>query len=65
MTDTFTALDHSIYDGRVFLGRYAKSAPKCFEAFDVEGRPLGQFKRQKDACAAIAVACSTEVRHGR
>lgn len=52
----FEPLEHSVYLGRERLGRYLQTAPKRFAAFDARDRLLGDFKKQKDACAAIANA---------
>ncbi|HEY8335296.1 MAG TPA: hypothetical protein VIQ05_16000 [Tardiphaga sp.] len=52
----FEPIDHAVYLGRERLGRYLQTAPKRFAAFDARDVLLGDFKKQKDACAAIANA---------
>ncbi|WP_168207260.1 hypothetical protein [Tardiphaga sp. vice278] len=54
--DDFLPLDHSVYLGRERLGRYLQTAPRRFAAFDARDRLLGDFKKQRDACAAIAAS---------
>ena len=49
----FEPLEHSVYHGRRRLGRYACVAPKRYAAYDADDRPLGEFKRRKDAYAAV------------
>ena len=65
MSADFEVVDHSVYDGRVYLGRYVQSAPKFFEAFDTEDTSLGSFGKQKDACAAITESHPKGYEHGR
>ena len=52
----FEPVEHSVYSGRERLGRYLRTAPRRFAAYDAADRPLGIFKKQKDACAAISHA---------
>lgn len=52
----FEPVEHSVYFGRERLGRYLRTSPRRFAAYDAADRPLGNFKRQKDACAAISDA---------
>jgi hypothetical protein len=50
----FEPLEHSVYEGRLRLGRYVRIAPTSYAAFDAEDRSLGEFSRSSDAYAAIA-----------
>jgi hypothetical protein len=50
----FEPLEHSVYDGRQRLGHYARIAPTRYAAYDADGRLLGEFKKRKDAYAAVA-----------
>jgi hypothetical protein len=50
----FEPLEHSVYEGRRRLGRYAQIAPTWYAAFDAEDRSLGEFSRRQDAYAAVA-----------
>ena len=54
----FEPLEHSVYLGRERLGRYSRIGPKLYAAFDAEDRFLGEFKKRKDAYAAVSVASS-------
>ena len=49
----FEPLAHSVYLGRLRLGRYARTAPNSYAAYDSEDRRLGEFSRPQDACAAV------------
>jgi len=50
----FEPLEHSVYLGRERLGGYSRIGQKLYAAFDAKDRLLGQFKRPKDAYAAIS-----------
>jgi hypothetical protein len=52
----FEPLEHSVYLGRERLGRYSRIGPKLYAAFDTDDRLLGEFKRRKDAYAAVSNA---------
>jgi len=52
----FEPVEHSVYVGRCRLGRYSRIAPRKYAAFDACDRPLGEFKRRKDAWKAIGRA---------
>jgi hypothetical protein len=52
----FEPVEHSVYLGRRRLGRYSRIAPRKYAAFDACDRPLGEFKRRKDAWRAIGRA---------
>jgi hypothetical protein len=54
----FDSLEHSVYLGRERLGRYSRIGPKLYAAFDAKDRLLGEFKRRKDAYAAVSIARS-------
>ena len=47
-------LENSVYLGRERLGRYSRIGQKLYAAFDGNDRLLGQFKRRKDAYAAVS-----------
>jgi hypothetical protein len=49
----FEPLAHSVYIGRQRLGRYARTAPNSYAAYDSEDCPLGEFSQPQDACAAV------------
>ena len=50
----FEPVEHSVYLGRERLGRYSRIGPKLYIAFDAKDRLLGEFKRRKDAYAAVS-----------
>lgn len=50
----FEPLEHSLYEGRRYLGRYIRIGPTLFAAYDSEGHPLGEFSRLHDAYAAVS-----------
>lgn len=50
----FEPLEHSVYHGRERLGRYSRIGQKLYAAFDAKDRLLGEFKRRKDAYAAVS-----------
>ena len=50
----FEPLEHSVYFGRERLGRYSRIGLKLYAAFDAKDRLLGEFKRRKDAYAAVS-----------
>ena len=52
----FELQEHSVYHGRRRLGRYERVAKQRYAAFDAVDQPLGEFKRRKDAWAAIGRA---------
>src|ERR1035437_9811777 len=51
----FEPLEHSVYSGRRRLGRYVRIAARRYAAYDSHDRLLGDFKKRKDAWAAIAL----------
>ena len=52
-------LEHSVYLGRERLGRYSRIGQERYAAFDARDRLLGEFRRRKDAYAAVANASCT------
>ena len=56
----FEPLEHSVYLGRERLGRYSRIGPKLYTAFDAKDRLLGEFKKRKDAYAAVSIASSSK-----
>ena len=52
----FEPLEHSVYYGRQRLGRYVRIAKKLYAAFDALDRPLGNFKKPRQAYAAVSTA---------
>jgi hypothetical protein len=49
----FEPLEHSVYVGRRFLGRYRRIGKSKFEVFDADGRLLGRFNRLANAQKAF------------
>ena len=49
----FEPQEYSVYHGRRRLGRYLRVAKRRYAAFDEFDRPLGTFRKRKDAWAAI------------
>jgi hypothetical protein len=49
----FDPLEHFVYHGRQHLGRYTRIAPQRYAAYDANDCPLGEFRKRKDAWAAI------------
>jgi len=49
----FEPLEHSVYVGRRFLGRYERVSVKRYAAFDESGRRLGGFGKRAAALVAI------------
>jgi hypothetical protein len=54
LQNDFEQLQHSVYQGRVWLGRYERVAPTRYAAFDARHRKLREFVRPLDAYRAIA-----------
>src|SRR6266566_8239754 len=54
----FEPLEHSVYHGRERLGRYARVAPRRYAAYDANDRLLGDYRKRKEAWAAINRAAS-------
>jgi hypothetical protein len=61
----FEPLEHSVYLGRERLGRYSRIGPKLYAAFDAKDRLLGEFKKRKDAYAAVSIARNAGNRNAR
>jgi hypothetical protein len=59
----FEPLEHSVYLGRERLGRYSRIGPKLYAAFDAKDRLLGEFKRHKEAYAAVSIARGARIRN--
>jgi hypothetical protein len=51
----FEPLEHSVYCGRQRLGRYVRIAARRYAAYDSHDRLLGDFKKRKDAWAAVSL----------
>jgi hypothetical protein len=51
----FEPLEHSVYSGRHRLGRYVRIAARRYAAYDSHDRLLGNFKKRKDAWAAVSL----------
>lgn len=51
----FEPLEHSVYSGRQRLGRYVRIAASRYAAYDFHDRLLGDFKKRKDAWAAVSL----------
>jgi hypothetical protein len=49
----FEPLEHSVYVGRRFLGRYERIGKSKFAAFDADNRPLGRFNKLANAQKAF------------
>jgi hypothetical protein len=49
----FEPLEHSVYVGRRFLGRYKRIGKNKFSAFDADDRLLGRFKKLANAQKAF------------
>ena len=52
----FEPLNHSVYVGRQFLGRYERVSAKQYAAYGANGRRLGTFGKRSAALAAIGRA---------
>jgi hypothetical protein len=50
---SFEPLEHSVYVGRRFLGRYERVSAKRYAAYDASGKRLGRFAKRSAALAAI------------
>jgi len=59
LVSKFEPLEHSVYLGRERLGRYSRIGQERYAAFDARDRLLGEFRRRKDAYAAVANASCT------
>ena len=50
-------VERDVYDGRRFLGSYrSRRSGMGFEAFDVDGKPLGKFTTAEAANLAVIFA---------
>jgi hypothetical protein len=49
----FDPLEHSVYIGRQFLGRYERVGKSKFATFDAHDRPLGRFNKLANAQKAF------------
>jgi len=54
----FERLEHFVYHGRQRLGRYTRIAAQRYAAYDANDCPLGDFRKRKDAWAAISRAAA-------
>jgi hypothetical protein len=52
----FEPLEHSVYIGRLRLGRYKRIAKRRYAAYDARDRLIGSFMKRADALAAIDLA---------
>jgi hypothetical protein len=49
----FEPLEHSVYEGSQRLGRYIRTSPKRYVAFDARGHSIGKFASKRAAFAAV------------
>jgi len=55
-TSPFEPIEHSLYFGRLRLGRYIQIAKRRVDAFGPRDEPLGAFKSRVQALTAIRKA---------
>lgn len=57
-SSNFDPLEHSVYIGRQYLGRYLRIGVRRFAAYDARDLLLGHFAKRLDALAAIGASGS-------
>lgn len=55
-------VEHAVYEGRKFVGRYSRISPKNYEAFNADGVSLGEFRGRRQAYGAIVRSADSGAR---